>query len=143
MRHSSFCSLPAIDDARTAIAGLQVARESGRPVFQRLSESMNPRSLGLGVRSLFGPVSQKRWWKILVWVMALTLLLLLAGLTAPLVLRCRKLAELTEAVSNARQIGLALAEFDKVPWTPPAMSGSTARTFSTPRSCSGTARCPM
>lgn len=36
----------------------------------------------------------------------------LAGLTAPLVIRQKKKAVQTEAVSNARQIGLALSEFE-------------------------------
>jgi Domain of unknown function (DUF4190)/GYF domain 2 len=37
----------------------------------------------------------------------------LAGLTAPLVIRQRKKADQTEAISNARQIGLALFEFEQ------------------------------
>ena len=36
----------------------------------------------------------------------------LAGLTAPMVIRQRKKADQTEAVSNARQIGLAMIEFE-------------------------------
>jgi prepilin-type N-terminal cleavage/methylation domain-containing protein len=36
----------------------------------------------------------------------------LAGLTAPQVLRMKKKGDLAEATSNARQIGLALAQFD-------------------------------
>ena len=36
----------------------------------------------------------------------------LAGLTAPMVIRQRKKADQTEAVSNARQIGFALIEFE-------------------------------
>jgi prepilin-type N-terminal cleavage/methylation domain-containing protein len=36
----------------------------------------------------------------------------LAGLTAPMVIRQRKKADQTEAVSNARQIGIAMLEFD-------------------------------
>ena len=36
----------------------------------------------------------------------------LAGLTAPMVIRQRKKADQTEATSNARQIGLALFEFE-------------------------------
>jgi prepilin-type N-terminal cleavage/methylation domain-containing protein len=36
----------------------------------------------------------------------------LAGLTAPMVIRQRKKADQTEAVSNARQIGMALFDFD-------------------------------
>lgn len=37
----------------------------------------------------------------------------LAGLTAPMVIRQRKKADQTEAVSNARQIGMALLEFEQ------------------------------
>lgn len=37
---------------------------------------------------------------------------LLAGLTAPLVIRQRQKAEQTQAISNARQIGIALFEFE-------------------------------
>ena len=36
----------------------------------------------------------------------------LAGLTAPMVIRQRKKADQTEATSNARQIGLAMFEFE-------------------------------
>ena len=36
----------------------------------------------------------------------------LAGLTAPMVIRQRKKADQTEAVSNARQVGLAMFEFE-------------------------------
>ncbi len=36
----------------------------------------------------------------------------LAGLTAPMVIRQRKKADQTEAISNAKQIGLAMLEFD-------------------------------
>lgn len=36
----------------------------------------------------------------------------LAGLTAPMVIRQRKKADQTEAINNARQIGLALSEFE-------------------------------
>jgi len=37
--------------------------------------------------------------------------LTIAGLTAPMTLRCRKKSDQTEAVNNARQVGLALFEF--------------------------------
>lgn len=39
-------------------------------------------------------------------------LVLLAGLSAPLVVRSRKKTDLVEAINNARQIGLALTEFE-------------------------------
>ena len=55
----------------------------------------------------------QKWWK---WMLAVgigsVLISVLAGLTSPLVVRSRKKADLTEAVSNARQIGLALFEFE-------------------------------
>ena len=37
----------------------------------------------------------------------------LAGLSAPMILRQRKAADRTEAINNAKQIGLALLEFDQ------------------------------
>lgn len=40
------------------------------------------------------------------------LMLLLAGIISPLVIRSRKKSDLIEAVHNARQIGLALEEFE-------------------------------
>jgi type II secretory pathway pseudopilin PulG len=42
----------------------------------------------------------------------IVMIAMLAGLTAPMVIRQRKKADQTEAVSNARQIGLALMEFE-------------------------------
>ncbi len=47
-----------------------------------------------------------------IWIGGVLALLVLAGLTAPMVIRCPKKADQTEAVNNARQIGLALFEFD-------------------------------
>ena len=49
----------------------------------------------------------------------------LAGLTAPMVIRQRKKADQTEAVSNARQIGLALFEFENEFGTFPGASTLT------------------
>ena len=40
------------------------------------------------------------------------ILIVLAVLIAPMTIRCRKKSEQTEAISNARQIGLALLEFE-------------------------------
>jgi hypothetical protein len=55
----------------------------------------------------------KKWWRwILGLAIALILLLLLAGLTASKLIRSSKKSDPKEAVSNARQIGLALFEFD-------------------------------
>jgi hypothetical protein len=50
------------------------------------------------------------------WIVGLgigsILLWVLAGLTQPMVIRSRKKSDLTEAINNARQIGLALFEFE-------------------------------
>jgi type II secretory pathway pseudopilin PulG len=57
--------------------------------------------------------SQKRWNSLVsLGVFSIVVLLLLA-LTAPLTIRAHKKADLTEAISNARQIGLALYEFEQ------------------------------
>ena len=46
-------------------------------------------------------------------IAAAIVILLIAGLTAPMVIRCPKKADQTEAVNNARQIGMALSEFQE------------------------------
>lgn len=46
-------------------------------------------------------------------IVAAILILMIAGLTAPMVIRCPKKSEQTEAVNNARQIGMALFEFQE------------------------------
>jgi prepilin-type N-terminal cleavage/methylation domain-containing protein len=51
----------------------------------------------------------------------------LAGLTAPMVIRQRKKADQTEAVNNAKQIGLAMFEFDAAYGSYP--SQTTAESF--------------
>jgi hypothetical protein len=55
----------------------------------------------------------QRWWR-WIWVVGLLSIvgLILLGLSAPLVLRSRKKTDQTEAVNNARQIGMALYEFE-------------------------------
>ncbi len=55
----------------------------------------------------------------------------LAGLTAPMVIRQRKKADQTEAVSNARQIGLALFEFENDYGSYPDPTTATAVTDAT------------
>ena len=50
----------------------------------------------------------------------------LAGLTAPMVIRQRKKADQTEAVSNAKQIGLALFEFENEYGSYPDATTATA-----------------
>lgn len=53
-----------------------------------------------------------RWWR-WIWVVGVSSVIgLLVGLGAPLVIRSPRNASLTEAVSNAKQIGLALFEFE-------------------------------
>ncbi len=55
----------------------------------------------------------KRWWR-WTWIVGVGSIGVLVGLLllAPLVLRSRKKSDQTEAVNNARQIGLALNEFE-------------------------------
>lgn len=55
----------------------------------------------------------------------------LAGLTAPMVIRQRKKADQTEALSNARQIGLALFEFENDYGSYPDPDTATAVTEAT------------
>ena len=49
----------------------------------------------------------------LMLVAAAVVILALIGLTQPMILRSHKAAERTEAISNAKQVGLALLEFDQ------------------------------
>jgi prepilin-type N-terminal cleavage/methylation domain-containing protein len=61
----------------------------------------------------------------------------LAGLTAPMVIRQRKKADQTEAVNNARQIGIALLEFETEYGSFPDSTTATAvntATGNTPKS---------
>ncbi len=60
--------------------------------------------------SLEKPKKPFPWLKCL---LALIVITSLAGLTAPMVICCPKKAPQTEATNNARQIGLALFEFEK------------------------------
>lgn len=53
----------------------------------------------------------QKWWRWILGVGIASIILLV--LSAPMVLRSRKKADLTEAISNARQIGLGLFEFDQ------------------------------
>lgn len=55
----------------------------------------------------------QKWWRWILGVgIGLILFLLLVWMTTPVVIRAKKKSDLTEAVSNLRQIGLALFEFD-------------------------------
>jgi hypothetical protein len=46
-------------------------------------------------------------------VVGVFVVLVLAGLSAPMVLRCPKASERTQAINNAKQVGLVLLEFDQ------------------------------
>ncbi len=74
-----------------------------KPNSSETSESAAP--VVISKRSLFRSVGA--------WIVGVLALLVVAGLTAPMTLRCRKKSDQTEAVSNARQIGLALFEFQQ------------------------------
>src|SRR6478609_8289805 len=54
----------------------------------------------------------RRKWKWLWVVGAVSIIIVLAGLTTPVTIRSRRRSDQTEAVSNARQIGLALLDFE-------------------------------
>lgn len=56
--------------------------------------------------------NQRRGFTLVELLVVIVIIASLAGLTAPMVIRQRKKADQTEATSNARQIGLALFEFD-------------------------------
>ncbi|RYD20421.1 MAG: prepilin-type N-terminal cleavage/methylation domain-containing protein [Verrucomicrobiaceae bacterium] len=54
----------------------------------------------------------RRGFTLVELLVVIVIIAALAGLTAPMVIRQRKKADQTEAVSNARQVGLALFEFE-------------------------------
>ncbi len=54
----------------------------------------------------------RRGFTLVELLVVIVIIAALAGLTAPMVIRQRKKADQTEAVSNARQIGLAMFEFE-------------------------------
>jgi len=55
---------------------------------------------------------QRRGFTLVELLVVIVIIASLAGLTAPMVIRQRKKADQTEAISNARQIGIALFEFE-------------------------------
>jgi prepilin-type N-terminal cleavage/methylation domain-containing protein len=55
----------------------------------------------------------RRGFTLVELLVVIVIIAALAGLTAPMVIRQRKKADHTEAVSNARQIGLAMLEFEQ------------------------------
>lgn len=57
----------------------------------------------------------KRSWGNAVAMTAVVILLIMviAGLTTPMMLRCSKATDRTQAINNAKQVGLALLEFDQ------------------------------
>lgn len=54
----------------------------------------------------------RRGFTLVELLVVIVIIAALAGLTAPMVIRQRKKADQTEAVNNARQIGLAMLEFE-------------------------------
>ena len=56
--------------------------------------------------------TKRRGFTLVELLVVIVIIAALAGLTAPMVIRQRKKADQTEAVNNARQIGLAMFEFE-------------------------------
>jgi prepilin-type N-terminal cleavage/methylation domain-containing protein len=68
----------------------------------------------------------RRGFTLVELLVVIVIIAALAGLTAPMVIRQRKKADQTEAVNNARQIGLALFEFESEYGTFPDDTTATA-----------------
>jgi prepilin-type N-terminal cleavage/methylation domain-containing protein len=69
--------------------------------------------------------TQRRGFTLVELLVVIVIIASLAGLTAPMVIRQRKKADQTEATSNARQIGLAMFEFETDYGTFPDSSTAT------------------
>jgi prepilin-type N-terminal cleavage/methylation domain-containing protein len=68
----------------------------------------------------------RRGFTLVELLVVIVIIAALAGLTAPMVIRQRKKADQTEAVNNARQIGMALFEFENEYGTFPDDATATA-----------------
>lgn len=68
----------------------------------------------------------RRGFTLVELLVVIVIIAALAGLTAPMVIRQRKKADQTEAVSNARQVGLALFEFENEYGSYPDATTATA-----------------
>jgi len=58
------------------------------------------------------PIAERKPLGWVFWVFLVVFIFMVAGLTAPMVIRCPKKASQTQATSNLRQIGFALVEFE-------------------------------
>ena len=73
----------------------------------------------------------RRGFTLVELLVVIVIIAALAGLSAPMVIRQRKKADQTEAVSNARQVGLALFEFENEYGNYPDATTATAVTAAT------------
>jgi prepilin-type N-terminal cleavage/methylation domain-containing protein len=73
----------------------------------------------------------RRGFTLVELLVVIVIIAALAGLTAPMVIRQRKKADQTEAISNARQIGLALFEFENEYGSYPDSTTATSVTDAT------------
>lgn len=73
----------------------------------------------------------RRGFTLVELLVVIVIIAALAGLTAPMVIRQRKKADQTEAVNNAKQIGLAMFEFENAYGTFPDATTATQVTTNT------------
>ncbi len=76
-------------------------------------------------------VQKRRGFTLVELLVVIVIIASLAGLTAPMVIRQRKKADATEATNNARQIGLALFEFETEYGSYPENDPQIAQTLGT------------